>query len=68
MISLNIQLKSATLPTTPTQNMKGREDNTDDNKRQGKHKRQVQIWTDTDKTDKGLCIAPALQRHLKMVH
>ena len=33
-----------------TQNMKGREDNTDDRKRRGQHKRQAQIWTDMDKT------------------
>ena len=30
--------------------MKGREDNTDDRKRQGPHKRQM--WTDTHKADK----------------
>ena len=41
------KLKSATPQKTPTQNMKGREANTDDG-RQGQHKRQAQIWTDTD--------------------
>ena len=41
--------------------MKGREDNTDDRKRQGQHKRQAQIWTDMDKTNKSVCIAPAIQ-------
>ena len=41
--------------------MKGREDNTDDRKRQGQHKRQVQIWTDTDETDTSVRTAPAIQ-------
>ena len=41
--------------------MKGREDNSDDRKRQGQHKRQAQIWTDTDKTNISVCIAPAIQ-------
>ena len=41
--------------------MKGREGNTDDGKRQGQHKRQEQICTDMDKTNKSVCIAPAIQ-------
>ena len=41
--------------------MKGRGDTTDDMKRQGQHERQAQIWTDTDKTDKSVHIAPAIQ-------
>ena len=45
-------LKYATHQKTPTENMKGWEDNTDDRKRQGQHKRQTQIWTDMDKTNK----------------
>ena len=40
--------------------MKGREENTDDRKRRGKQKRQAQIWTDLDKTNKSVCIAPAI--------
>ena len=56
------QLKSAAhQKKTPTQNMKGMEDNKDDRKRQGHHKRQAQIWTDIDKTNKSVCIAPAIQ-------
>ena len=34
--------------------MKRREDNSYDRKRQGQHKKQAQIWTDTDKTDKSV--------------
>ena len=34
--------------------MTGRKNNTDDMKRQGQHKRQAQIWTDMDKTDKSV--------------
>ena len=41
--------------------MKRREDNTDDMKRQGQHKRQAQIWTYMDKTNTSVCIAPAIQ-------
>ena len=41
--------------------MKGREDNIDDRERQGQHKRQAQIWTDTDNTDKSVHIASAIQ-------
>ena len=41
--------------------MKRREDITDGRKKQGKHKRQAQIWTDTDKTYKIVRIAPAIQ-------
>ena len=37
--------------------MKGREDNTDDRKRRGQHKRQAQLWTDTDKTRNGTVVA-----------
>ena len=48
---------------TPTQNMKGREENTDDSKRQGQHKRQAQIWKDTDKTNKSVCIAKFAQNY-----
>ena len=55
------QLKSSTHQKTPTQNLKGREDNTNDRKKQGQHKRRAQIWTDMDKTDKRVCIAPAIQ-------
>ena len=40
--------------------MKGRADNTDDRKRQGQHISQEQIWTDMDKTNKRVCIAPAI--------
>ena len=36
----SFELKSTTHQKTPTQNMKGRVDNTDDRKRQGQHKRQ----------------------------
>ena len=38
-------IKSATHQKTPTQNIKGSEDNTDDRKIQGQHKRQAPIWT-----------------------
>ena len=41
--------------------MKGKEHNTHDRKRQGQHKRQAQTWTNKDKTDKSVCIAPAIQ-------
>ena len=41
--------------------MKGREDNTDDRKRQGQHQTQAQIWTDMDKTNNRVCIAAAIQ-------
>ena len=41
--------------------MKRREDNTDDRTRQGQHKRQAQIWSDTDETDKSVRIASAIQ-------
>ena len=41
--------------------MKGGEDNTDDRKRQGHHKRQAQRWTDMDKTDKSVRTTPAIQ-------
>ena len=58
------QLKSANHQNTPTQNMKGREDNTDD-RRQGLHKRQVQIWTDKQKC---LYSTSHTGRHLKMPH
>ena len=54
-----LRLNSATHQKTPTQNMKERENNTDDRKRKGQHKRQAQIWTDMDKTDKRVFIAPA---------
>ena len=61
--SYHFKLTSATAAhqKTPTQNMKKSEDNTDDRKRQGQHKRQAQIWTDMDKTNKSVCIAPAIQ-------
>ena len=36
-------------------------DNTDDRKRQGQHKRQEHKWTNTDKTAKGVRIAPAIR-------
>ena len=45
--------------------MNGREYNTDDRKRQGQHKRQAQIWTDMDETNKNVCIAPAIQQAFK---
>ena len=38
-----IESKSATHQKTPTQNMTGREDNTDDKKIQRQHKRQAQL-------------------------
>lgn len=41
--------------------MKGREDNTDDRKRQGQYKRQAQTKTDMDKSNTNFCIAPAIQ-------
>ena len=55
------QLKSATHQKTPNTEHAGKEDNTDNRKKQGQHKRQVQIWTDMDKTYKSVCIAPAIQ-------
>ena len=51
------QIKSATHQKTPTQNTKEREDNTDDMKRQGQHKRQAHTWTDTDETNKYINIS-----------
>ena len=41
--------------------MKGGEDSTDNRKGQGQHKRQTQIWTDIDKTNNIVWIAPAIQ-------
>ena len=41
--------------------MKGREENTDDRERLGQHKRQAQLWTVKDKTDRSVHIAPANQ-------
>ena len=51
---LDRRLKSATHQKTPTQNMKRREYNTDDRKRQGQQNRQAQVWTDTNKTQQCL--------------
>ena len=45
--------------------MKGREDNTDDRKKQRQHNGRAQIWTDKDKTDKNVSHTA---RHLKMPH
>ena len=61
IFQLYLKLKSATHQKTPTQNMKGREYNTDDRKRQEQYKRQAPIWTDMDDTNKNVCIAPAIQ-------
>ena len=54
------QQKSAT--HQKTQNMKGREDNTDDRKRQGQHRGQAQLWTDTDKTKNGTILKKIFER------
>ena len=64
-----IKFKSATHQKTQTRNMKGKKDNTDERKRQGQHKRQAQIWTDTEKTrQKCLYSISHTARHLKMPH
>ena len=42
--------------------MKGREDNTDDRKRQGQYKRQTQIWTDM------LIATTYFQQHINTIH
>ena len=55
------KLKCAThkKPSKTEHEEKGHEDNTDERKRQGQHKRQPQIWTDMEKTNKSVRIAPA---------
>ena len=47
--------------------MKRREYNRDDRKRQGQHKRQANIWTDTDKTNKSVCISPDIFIYWKVI-
>ena len=50
-----MQLKSATHQKIPTQNMKGREDNTDDRKKQGQHNGRAQTM-DRQGQDRQRCL------------